>query len=725
MKLSGLLFMALAALSAHAAADLARWQQHARNVTITRDTWGIPHIHGKSDADAVFGFLYAQAEDDFPRIELNYLNSLGRLAEVEGETALYSDLRMRLFIDEADLRSKYARSPAWLRTLMDAWADGLNYFLHTHPQVKPRLITRFEPWMALSFTEGSIGGDIESIALKPLEHFYGGRRGVVHHAPRPAPFAGEPGGSNGFAIAPPNTANGHALLLINPHTTFYFRPEVHVASDEGLNAYGAVTWGQFFVYQGFNDRVGWMHTSGGGDAIDEYAETVVRTGDRIAYRYGDGERPFRVTPLELTFKQGESLARRTFTTYHSHHGPVIREENGRWIAIRLMQNPIQALSQSWLRTKARNYAEFRRTMDLRTNSSNNTVYADADGTIAYFHGNFVPVRDPKFDWQKPVDGSDPATEWKGLHPVAETITLLNPPVGWIQNTNNWPFAAAGPDSPRREAYPRYTWAAPRYDTENPRGLNAVRVLSGRKGFTLDTLIAAAYDPYLIAFEQLLPPLFRAYDDAPATDPLKTKLAAPVAALRAWDRRTSTASIETSVASFWGQELLNRVTEPARAKGLTVYDYIVGETTPAAKLEALDRAVTKLETDFGTWRTPWGEINRFQRLSGNVKGVFDDAKPSLPVGFASATWGSLAAYGATQQGATKRIYGTRGNSFVAVVEFGPRVQAKSILAGGVSGDPASPHFNDQAERYARGEFKDVLFHPEDIARHARRTYRPGE
>jgi len=716
--------MALATLSAHAADDLARWQQHARNVTITRDTWGVPHIHGKTDADAVFGFLYAQAEDDFPRIELNYLNALGRLAEVEGEAELYRDLRMRLFIAEADLRAQYAASPAWLRALMDAWADGLNYFLHTHPQVKPRLLTRFEPWMALSFTEGSIGGDIESIALKPLEQLYGGKR-VVHHEPASRPFAGEPGGSNGFAIAPQNTANGHALLLINPHTTFYFRPEVHVASDEGLNAYGAVTWGQFFVYQGFNDRCGWMHTSGGGDTIDEYAETVVRTGERVAYRYGDGERPFRVTPIELAFRQGATLARRTFTAYHSHHGPVIREEDGRWIAIRLMQEPIQALSQSWLRTKARSYAEFRRVMDLRTNSSNNTVYADADGNIAYFHGNFMPVRDPTFDWRKPVDGSNPATEWKGLHPVAETITLFNPPVGWIQNTNNWPFAAAGPDSPRRDAYPRYAWAAPRYDTENPRGLNAVRVLSGRRDFTLDRLIGAAYDPYLAAFDQLLPPLFRAFDEAPATYALKARLTGPIAALRAWDRRAATASVATSVAHFWGQDLLDRSTDAARATSMTVYDTMADATTAQERLAALDRAVTKLERDFGTWQTPWGEINRFQRLSGNVKGEFDDTKPSLPIGFASGMWGSLAAFGATQQGTTKRIYGTRGNSFVAVVEFGPRVKAKSLLAGGVSGDPASPHFNDQAERYARGEFKDVLFHRDDITRHAKRTYRPGE
>ena len=479
------------------------------------------------------------------------------------------------------------------------------------------------------------------------------------------------------------------------------------------------------MYQGFNDRVGWMHTSGGGDTIDEYAETVVRTGDRIAYRHGDGERPFRVTTLELPFKQASGVARRPFTVYHSHHGPVIREEDGRWIAIRLMQNPIQALTQSWLRTKARNYAEFRRTMDLRTNSSNNTVYADADGHIAYFHGNFMPIREPRFDWRKPVDGSDPATEWKGLHPVAETITLFNPPVGWIQNTNNWPFSAAGPDSPRRADFPYYTWGAPRYDAENPRGLNAVRVLSGRRDFTLDRLISAAYDPYLAAFEQLLPPLFRAYDEAAGKNALKTQLAGPIATLRAWDRRSSIGSVATSLAHFWGQDLLDRSTAAARARAMTVYDYVATVTPAQAQLEALERAVTKLERDFGTWQTAWGEINRFQRLSGNVKGEFDDAKPSLPIGFASGTWGSLAAFGATQQGKTKRIYGTRGNSFVAVVEFGPRVKAKSLLAGGVSGAPASPHFNDQAERYARGEFKDVLFYREDIARQAKRTYRPGE
>jgi len=274
-------------------ADLNRWQEHARNVTIIRDTWGIAHVFGQTDANTVFGLLYAQAEDDFNRIELNYINALGRLAEIEGEKELYRDLRMKLFIDPIELREKYTSSPKWLRALMDAFADGLNFYLYAHPGVHPKLITHFEPWMALAFTEGSIGGDIESISLKSLEAFYGPRPALALASPDSTATDAttltappEAQGSNGFAISPAKSASGHALLLINPHTSFYFRPELHAVSTEGLNAYGAATWGQFFVYQGFNDRIGWMHTSNGADVIDEYRETIIPTPEGPAYRYG-------------------------------------------------------------------------------------------------------------------------------------------------------------------------------------------------------------------------------------------------------------------------------------------------------------------------------------------------------------------------------------------------------------------------------------------------------
>ncbi len=725
MKISVLLLVSVSFILtslANAADNLARWEERARNVTIVRDHWGIAHVTGKTDADAVFGLLYAQAEDDFARVELNYIDASGRRAEVEGAAEIYRDLRMKLFIDPVDVRAKYAASPAWLRALMDAFADGLNYYLHTHPTVKPRLITKFEPWMALTFSEGSIGGDIESVSLRSLEEFYG-QRALPAERPRPV----ESKGSNGFAIAPARSASGHALLLINPHTTFYFRPEIHVASGEGLNAYGAVTWGQFFVYQGFNDRCGWMHTSDGADVIDEYLETIVekpaRSGHYV-YQYGTEQRALTAKTIVVPYKHEGALAQRTFTAYFSHHGPIVREAGGKWVAVKLMQDPMNALMQSYLRTKSRSYAEFYRTMELRTNTSNNTVYADADGTIAYFHGNFVPKRNPKFNWAEPVDGSDPATEWQGLHRLEEIIALKNPASGWIQNTNNWPFSAAGPSSPRERNFPRYMWTNP----ENARGLNAVRVLADRKDVTVDSLIAAAYDPYLIAFEKLLPPLFLAYDALPATDARRASLAEPIAALRSWDRRCGISSVPAALAILWAQELSGTLIAEAKAKRLVVIDHIVAAATALQKLEALGRALARLERDFGTWRTPWGEINRFQRLTGQLTPLFDDTKPSLPIGFASGDWGSLAAIGPASTPSaqpTKRIYGNRGNSFVAAVEFGPRLKAKSLLAGGVSGDPASPHFNDQAEIYAKGEFKDVLFYPEDVARNAKRTYRPGD
>jgi acyl-homoserine-lactone acylase len=709
-----------------APAELARLKAAAQRVTILRDKWGIPHAFGKTDADAVFGMIYAQAEDDFNRVETNYINAMGRLAEVEGEKEIWRDLRMKMYIQPDDMKAKYAGSPAWLKKLMNAWADGLNWYLASHPEVKPRLLTRFEPWMALSFSEGSIGGDIEDIDLKGLQTFYDKVPAAeVALADIKAPanngFDPEPTGSNGFAIAPRRTLDGHALLMINPHTSFYFRPEVHMVSEEGLNAYGAVTWGQFFIYQGFNPRLGWMHTSGGGDVIDEYLETVVDHDGKHFYEYDGKERPLKAVAIQLPYKTADGMASRTVTAYFTHHGPVVREQDGKWVSVRMMADPMHALEQSYGRTKARNYAEFLKVMQLRTNSSNNTVYADADGNIAYFHGNFIPRRDPRFDWTRPVDGSVRATEWKGLHEVKETITVFNPKSGYISNTNNWPCTGFGESSPDCAKYPAYMWSLP----QNARGIHAERVLHDAHDLTLDGLIAKAYDSYLTAFEPLVPAVVKDWDALPDADPLKARLAEQVALLRGWDLRWALQSVPTALAVYWGQDMVRESSARARAAQTPVIDFIQTRLTPPERLAALARASDKLAADFGSWRTPWGEINRFQRLSGAIDLKYDDAQPSIPVPFTSAVWGSLASFGMTAKQATRRIYGDRGNSFVAAVEFGPRLRAKSILAGGESGDPKSPHFADQAAMYARGEFKDVLFYKEDIEKQLERKYHPGD
>lgn len=694
------------------------WERQAGDITIVRDQWGIPHVFGKSDADAVFGLIYAQCEDDFNRVEVNYINAMGRMAEVEGVSSLMGDLRMRLFMDTTKAAAIYKESPEWMKKLLNAFADGANYYLYTHPETKPKLITRFQPWMPLMFSEGSIGGDIETISLEELASFYDAGNEVAHLDTATPEWENEPTGSNGFALAPARSATGNSLFLINPHTSFYFRPEVHMVSEEGLNAYGAVTWGQFFVYQGFNDRCGWMHTSSRADAIDEYEETIVKEGTELFYRYDKELQPIAPEKLTLAYKTETGIATRDFTVYRTHHGPVIANRNGKWISIKLMQGPLQALTQSFMRTKATGYDEFKKTMDLRTNSSNNTVYADADGNIAYFHGNFIPVRDAAFDWSKPVDGSNAATEWKGLHPVEETVHILNPANGWIQNCNATPFTVSGDESPDKSKYPNYM--AP--DAENFRGIHAIRVLKDSTNFTLDKLIAAAYDPYLPAFEFLIPSLLKAYEKAPAGDVKEA-----VAELRAWDYKFSENSVATTLAIYWATELRKAAGDqlPPRYDPIALVDYLAGQTSPSAKVEALRKALAILQQDFGSWKTPWGEINRFQRLSGNIVETFDDDKPSIPIGFTSSFWGSLASFGSKAYPNTKKWYGTSGNSFVAVVEFGPKVTAKSILAGGVSGDPLSAHFNDQAAMYGQGKFKDVLFYKSDIEANARHTYHPGK
>jgi acyl-homoserine-lactone acylase len=699
--------------------EMAQWQSQAGRVTIRRDNWGIPHIRGRSDADAVFGLIYAQAEDDFTRIEANYLTALGRSAEADGQDAVWADLRQRLFVNPAELKAQYASSPAWLRALMQAWADGLNYYLATHPKTKPRVLTRFEPWMALSFTEGSIGGDIERISLSDLKTFYGSPTPPTPQELGMIPR--EPSGSNGIAIAPHLTAHGRALLLINPHTSFYFRSEAQMTSDDGLNAYGASTWGQFFVYQGFNPKTGWMHTSATVDNIDEFAERITQDGDRYAYRYGAEVRPVTTHAVTLRYRRTDgTMGERRFTTYATHHGPIVAIKAGRWIATALMWKPVPALEQSYLRTKTTDLASYIAVAERKANSSNDTLFADDKGEIAFLMPQFMPIRSARFDYTRPVDGSDPATDWHGLHTLASLPSVTNPRTGWVHNTNDWPWSAAGPESPKAADYPRYMDQV----GGNARGVHADLLLTGKRGWTPDTLRAAAFDSFLPAFARLLPGLVGAWDALPVADPRRQALAAPVALLKSWDHRWSYDSVATSLAVFWGDQLWREVGGFAQAERMNVPDYIATRVPNDAKLAALSAAVDRLTRDFGSWRTPWKTINRFQRLDDAIQPHFDDARASIPVPFTSAQWGSLASFGAKPWPGTKRYYGTSGNSFVAVVEFGPHVKAMAVMAGGQSGDPASPHFADQTQRYAEGKLRPVYFYPEDLKGHVERGYRPG-
>jgi acyl-homoserine lactone acylase PvdQ len=409
--------------------------------------------------------------------------------------------------------------------------------------------------------------------------------------------------------------------------------------------------------------------------------------------------------------------------YRTHHGPITHANDDKWVSTALMWSPVKALEQSFTRTKKSNYDEFYEMMNIRTNSSNNTVYADADGTIAYYHGNFIPKRNEKFDYTKPVDGSNPETDWNGIHELKDDIIVKNPSNGWIQNCNSTPFTSAAENSPKKEDYPVYMSSYP----ENFRGMHAIPLLKKADDLTLDALIDLAYDTYLPGADLLITGLIEAANNSE----VKTQEAKDaISLLKDWNFRVSVNSVEMTLARYYKAAYFDSgkiptMTGNKRISRLGRFDYMSKTSAMKERLEVFQTALDNLKQDFGSWKTPWGAFNRYQRNDGKIFQEFDDTKPSLPVGMASGSWGALASFGTRFGKNTKRQYGVSGNSFVAVVEFGDKVKAKSMLAGGQSSDPNSPHFDDQAQRYADGKFKDVAYYREDVEKRAEKTYHPGK
>jgi len=704
--------------------EINRFKQEANAVTIIRDNWGVPHIYGKTDADAVFGLMYAQCEENFKGLERNYMYQLGKQSSVDGEAKLYTDIQLQLIADSADAIKDYKASPPWFKKLMNAFADGINYYLYKHPKVKPLVFHRFEPWYALMFTDGSVSAtQTGGIDISETKHFYNngpdnlGMLNYQHTTENVIPDRET--GSNGFALAPSKTASGNAMLYINPHVPFYFRDEVHVVSDEGLNVYGAATWGQFFVYQGFNAHCGWMHTTSNADVADLYAEKVTKKDGKWYYEYDGSLKPLITRKLAIKVKKGDKTEQRTITGYYTHHGPVLANRDGKWLALRSNNRSYKALLESWLITKANNFDEYKKAMDLVSNASNNTVYADDKGHIAFWYGNFMPKRDPKFDWTLPVDGTTATTEWQGVHAPDDIVHVYDPATGWIENCNSTPFTCSGSASPDKSKYPAYM--AP--NGQNYRGVNAVKLFSIAEQVSMDGLIAKGYDHYLAMFDDVLPPLLKAY--AAASDSVKKGLAEPIAVMKQWDLESDSSSVATTIAVEWGTNLIDVVPHAQTVEESTYQTARIAEMikkmSPQQQLGIFSVAIKSLIKRYGTWKIEWGEINRYQRPADGT--TFDDKLPSLPVALVGSQFGQLPSFQSKSVNTQKR-YGYSGNSFIAAVEFGPHLKAKSIITGGESFDPSSGHFTDQAAGYINGHFKDVLFYKADVLKHATRSYHPG-
>jgi penicillin amidase len=712
------------------AADKAT-ENLARSVTIYRDTFGVPHIYGRRDESVVFGLMYAQAEDNFWQLEEDHINKLGRVAEVYGQSRLAGDLMARLFETNKRAQDEYKSLSPAMRKLCDAYAAGINYYLERHPEVRPRLIQRYEPWFALITGAPSVAS--LGITMQEVRDLFKD----LPAAPVPSASPGESieaEGSNMWAISPRKSQSGQALLFINPHVGFFGggqRYEAHLRSNQGLNISGFSMLGSPYIWTGHNENLGWSHTNTGADSTDVYIETFDDAKNPLRYAYGNDYRSAVEWTDEIRVNNAGATETKRFTFRKTHHGPVVAVRAGKFLAVRAASIEVSGrlFEQKWAMARSRSLAEFKSAMAQRRLTGSNTMYADRRGNIFYIHGNAMPRRSTKFDWSKPVDGANAETDWRGLHEISELPQVLNPSSGWIQNCNSTPFLTSGTDNPERSRYPVYM--AP--DEDTARAQMSRRILSSKEKFSFEEWARASLNTHVILGETLVPELVSIWDSLRKSDAAKAdKLAEPIAVLKSWDYESRIDSVPTTLFMLYFEQLqrVNRERNAQQTDNTTLAPTTLGERLSkidgAAKITAFERALNELQNDFGKWQVDWGEINRLQRVhtSGTLE-KFDDAKRSVPVPGASGQAGTLFTFNAKREAGQNRRYGISGNSYLAVVEFSPRVRARSLLVFGQIADPKSPHFFDQADLYSTKQYKTAWFELNEIKRNIERSYRPGD
>jgi acyl-homoserine-lactone acylase len=675
-------------------------EKTAQEVTIYRDSYGVPHVFGKTDAATVFGFAYAQAEDNFWLIEDNYIRAIGRAAEVYGEPSLNSD-RLNQALEIPKLaQAEYARLDSQTRSICDAFAAGLNFYLKQNPRIKPRLITKFEPWHPLAFIRYNYyqNGFARPPELRPfnLQTAELERGQSVNE------------GSNGWVISPLKSATGNAMLFINPHLPFFGAGQVyegHVHSEQGWNFTGYTRFGFPLPYVGHNENGGWVSTDNSADLVDVYAETFDDPKRPLAYRYGRGFRLATERVVEIKVKTMSGFETRKFTMRRTHHGPIISVRDGKSLAIKMAKFEDDGWLGEWyLMTKANSLSELKRAIAPLNMNFGNVMYADRQGNTFYLYNGAVPKRDPKFDWRKPVDGSNPATEWQGYHTIDELPQLTNPKSGWMQNCNTTPFLLNDADNPNPKDFPGYMVR----ESDNPRGAISRRILSENKKFTFEDWRKAAFDNYVIAADSALPPLLTALKTRLDKSAESSVLNEGYYELANWDRRSTTDSVAMTLFSLWREKIANNQAP-----------------NDEARISAFEEVLETLQQDFGKWRVGWGEISRLQRIDEAQAETFQDANPSVAVPGVNGADGAVFTFYAQTVTGQKRRYGTAGGTYISVVEFAPQVKALSVHVFGSSGDPKSKHFTDQSKLYGRGEFKPAWFTLAEIKANLERAYQPGK
>jgi len=693
----------------------------ADDVTIYRDAFGVPHVHGKTDAATAFGFAYAQAEDNFWQIENNFVRAIGRAAELDGEDMLQSDWLNRALQTESLSILEYEQSDEHIRGILDGFASGLNHFLRSRPDTEPRFFDHFEPWYPLALirylyyqrgflrSAGVYSKDFdEAMRVSSNELLSIGDNidtdtdaaALEESSPSGDLYPRTEQGSNSWAVSPSRSASGNALLFINPHLPFFGPSQVyegHVISDEGWNFSGYSRLGFPMPYVGFNEHLGWASTDNGADQADAYAEVFDHPDDPLAYRYGDEYRTAETWEEYILVRNGTRLDTLTFQMQKTHHGPVVAMNGAQPVTVRMAKFEEPGwLAQWYAMSRSDNLESFKEAVSALDMLFGNYLYADREGNIYYVYNGAVPRRSEAFNWRGINDGSNPETEWQGYHSIDELPQVLNPSSGWIQNCNGTPFLSTSDGNPIRSNFPSYMVR----EGDNARSRAARRILSSNDSFTYNAWSKLAYSTFSVRADEEIPGLVDAWQALQQVEPRRAaSIREAVEVLRDWDRVSTVESVEMTLFVLAAEQ---------------------GSLSPSG----LQRAISRLENDWGTWHVPWGDINRLQRAQSNGDGLSDDL-PSLAVAGVPSWAGAMFTFWSSSPPGQKRRYGTGGNSYVAVVEFGASVRAKSLHPFGASADPTSPfHFN-QAEIYASGNFKEAWLTLEDVKANASRAYRPGD
>ena len=754
------------------------------SVTIRRDEWGVAHVHGKTHADALFGMGYVQAEDYFWQLEDTCLRSLGRYAEVAGPAGLSSDILNRSFEIPRRSQADFLKLNVEHQSMAAAYAAGINQYLATHPETKPRRLVHIEPWHALAMDRHMILDFIYRQAhvkkpngRGPDEIARSGQPAAPAGAAFNIPPAGERGtfdtnpkrnrgnaltpslalrvsvnsdrgqyswdfpppqlsgfaadvqaaiGSNAWAIAGSKTASGSAMLFINPHQPWYGMGqfyEAHLSSDEGLNFSGASFFGNPFPTIGHNDYLGWTYTVNEPDMADAWRVTFDDAARPLFYRFDGAYREAIQWTETLQVKQDGMFVNRQITFRKTHHGPITSQENDTtFLAVQVAGLfDLNRATQAWGMVLARNYTEWRAAISHCAIPMFNVVYADRDGNIFYAYNGTIPIRDPAFQWTKPVDGSDPRTDWKGFHTFDELPQVFNPKSGYVQSCNSSPYTTTDStiDNPPREKFPSYMLEDADFDSRRSK---MSRLLLGKAtGLTFDQLQDLAYDTTLywplIEIPNLQQDFARLQSSSPA---LAVEVAPCFAHLQEWDCKSSLDSTQTTLCIAWYEELYG-FGYPAETLKT---EYATDRVTWFA---ALNKAAKKIKGLYGDWKHPWGKVHQLQRIPDQPDvqhaGIrLNGTDRRLSIAGTPGPLGIIYTVYSTPEIPIVRPerYAVVGASYMSVVEFSDPVRCQSVLPFGVSGRRTSPHFFDQAELYATRKFKPAWFSQEEVAGHAKTT-----